>query len=356
MPGFRPAPVLPAGAAPGIFRYFFQALAAVFLLVSVYPACLSTAGAAPVKIEARVLADIQNPEFKLYARDKTCKHACRYRVVLIDNFEHRFSLVPEVTTTHGEMLVKLLKSGRNDIEATILNTTLARGLATLIRELSGGACADAVISSIPGSNYTNSQVRSLLPGKPDLNPDTRLADREALKALLRQIAFKGYPSVAWMEQADINLVKLKEDARKFVFIEALARFNVRVILPYGNPDTPHKGRAKSVNLLSLADNALVYSGLDQAGRRVPDFPYSPLSSGDEVSVYTILECPHPSDPFKAVLDINQDGFFDYTFTRKTRLSPGTPCRKRGILQGTSVIPPQKVKELLPPKKQPAKSG
>jgi hypothetical protein len=204
-----------------------------------------------------------------------------------------------------------------------------------------------------------------------------------------------------------------------------------VILPYGNPDTPYKGQIKSVNLLSLAANARAYSALDQKGARVQGFPYSPLSSGDEPAVYPITECPHPTDPLKAVLDINHDGFPDYTFFRteaipyrnerghldfappvtrqhdfakrlkrieteadcriedemvltidqyrelksmcpaafnqvisKSYVWLNAPqhgrvygfqaqCRERGTISGTSLIPPNKLHELLPPKQSQA---
>ena len=141
-----------------------------------------------------------------------------------------------------------------------------------------------------------------------------------MRKLLRNIAFKGFPSVEWLQRIDVNSIKLRNDARKFVFIEALGRFNVPVILPYGNPDARHKGHVRSVNLLSLAVNARVYSALDQRGERVRGYPYSPLSAGDEPAVYTIEECPHPDDPFKAVLDINEDGTKDYTFFRDGQIA------------------------------------
>ncbi len=323
----------------------YQVMALLFLFCSPV-----TIQAGPERIEKKVLTQIQTETFRLYNSDRRCTNSDKYRVVLIDNFVYRFKLTPEVSTTHGEMLVKLLKSGRTDIEAKILNTTLSRGLAKVIQDLSDGGCADAVISSIPGSNYTVEQVKSLLPNKKKLNLDTRLADRQALKTSLRQIAFEGFPSVEWVKQADMNLSKLRQDAIKFVFIEALGKFNIPVILPYGNPDTPHKGKQKTINLLSLAENAKVFTGIDAAGRRVEGFPYSPLSSGDETAIYQILECPHPADPSKAMLDINQDGFFDYTFTRNyEHPSQANRCRYRGVIKGTSVIPPHKVKELLPPK-------
>lgn len=59
--------------------------------------------------------------------------------------------------------------------------------------------------------------------------------------LLRDIATHGFPSVAWLQNVDVNSVKLRNDARKFVLIEALGRFNVPVILPYGNRDARYKG-------------------------------------------------------------------------------------------------------------------
>lgn len=312
-----------------------------------------------VNIEKEALDYIQSREFRLYAGDRQCRYRSRYKIFLVDNFEITFPLIPELTTTHGELLVRLLKSGRDDIEAVTLNTTLTRGLAAVIRHLRDGGCADAVISSVPGSNYTYDQIRTLLPDISGLNPDTRITHREALKRLLQEIAFKGFPSVEWVSRADINLTKLREDALKLVFIQALGDFGVRVLLPYGNPDTLHRGDPRSVNLLSLADNSLVYTGLNREGERVRGFPYSPLSSGDETAVYRLKQCPDPEDPSRALLDINEDGIFDYGFTPLDEPENGESsdagtgardqagCKIRGILRGTSVIPPLKVKELLP---------
>jgi len=305
-------------------------------------------------VEKEMLSYIRGHRFSKDAGNRQCRNRDRYKIYLIDNFELTFTLLPELVTSHGELLVRLLKSGRDDIDAVTLDTTLTRGLAVVIQNLAEGDCADAVISSIPGSNYTYDQIRSLLPEIRDLNPDTRISHRNALKRLLRRIAFNGYPSVKWVKQVDINLIKLREDAVKLVFIQALEKFGVRVILPYGNPDSPHRGRPKVFNLLSLADNALVYTGLNRAGERVQGFPYSPLSSGDETAVYTLKECPDPDNPGQVLLDINEDGFFDYAYARSPETETGTlldksGCRLRGVVRGTSVIPPLKVKELLPPK-------
>jgi hypothetical protein len=177
----------------------------------------------------------------------------------------------------------------------------------------------------------------------------------------------------------------------------------------------------------LADNARIFSALDQYGNRVTGFPYCPLSSGEELAVYSIMECPHPGDPARACLDVNHDGAAEYTFVRTgpipyhdvhgrplsappiltesafsewvarlqdgaawpvnaemvltagqyrtlRRLCPDSSlpaasesyvwlnstrhgrfyafeaqCRKRGTIRGTSVIPPNKLKEMLPPK-------
>jgi hypothetical protein len=218
------------------------------------------------------------------------------------------------------MLLKLLKTGREDISVDVLNTSLCKGLAQVINDIIDGACVDAVVSSIPGSNYTYEQITSLFYEKVPMNPKNIVFYRSALRSLLRNIAFNGFPSVDWLEGIDVNSVKLRNDARMFVFIEALGTFNVPVILPYGNLDSTYKGNIKSINLLSLASNAKVYSALDQEGKRVDGYPYSPLGSGDETAVYDILECPDPEDPYKANLDINNDGYQDYAYIRTGKIA------------------------------------
>jgi hypothetical protein len=400
----------------------------VAFLVLLFFGGVALAEPPPSQIEKKIRKYIASDEFRHFRADRRCQDQNTYRVYLIDNFEQGVDLVPEIKTSHGEMLVKLLRTGRDDIQVRTLNTALSRGLAQVFHDLVGGECVDAVVSSIPGSNYTYTQISSLFADGREINAQNILYHRSALRALLRSIATRGFPSVAWLQGLDVNAVKLRNDARKFLFIEALGRFNVPVILPYGNADARHKGRIKAVNLLSLASNARVYSALDQKGVRVPGYPYSPLSTGDAPAVYNIVECPHPADPFKAVLDINDDGLRDYTFFRvdkiayrnargeidfappvtrqdvfvkwlariksdpacriedemvitagqyrqlqrccpeaferdivqpyvwlnapqKGRLLEFAPtCRARGILSGTSVIPPHKIKELLPPKR------
>ncbi len=400
----------------------------IFLLLTVCLITSTGADASETRHEAKVRKYIASEPFATFQADRRCHDRSRYRVYLIDNFEQRIHLVPEVLTSHGEMLVRLLRAGREDIDLRVLNTSLGSGLARVIQDLAAGGCVDAVVSAIPGSNYTYDQISSLFGYRLEIAPENILYHRRALRKLLREIALTGFPSVEWLETIDVNSVKLRNDARKFVFIEALGRFNVPVILPYGNADARHRGRIKAVNLLSLAGNARVYSALDQKGRRVEGFPYSPLSSGDETAEFNIVECPHPADPFKAVLDINEDGRRDYTFFRTGRIpfrndagdidfappvtpqhvfaewrqraehpalcrietqtvltaaqyrdlqrlcpavltrdvtqpyvwlnAPGKPpvfeftpaCRNRGVISGTSVIPPHKLKELLPPKK------
>lgn len=391
------------------------------------------------QIEKEVMAYTASDAFRALRTDRRCHDQNAYHVYLIDNFEQGIRLVPEVMTSHGEMLLRLLRTGRDDIEVHVLNTSLSKGLAEVIQVLVGGSCVDAVVSSVPGSNYTYAQVSSLLPGRVPLTPENILSHREALRRLLRHIARYGFPSVEWLRNIDVNSTKLRNDARKLVFIEALGRFSVPVILPYGNADVRYKGRIRAVNLLGLAPNARLYSALDRSGKRLEGFPYSPLSSGDAPSEYKIVECPHPDDPFKAVLDINEDYRWDYTFYRvgripyrnkRGRLAFAPPvtrqdvfrkwlsqvarvpkalftrdivltaqqyrqlgnlfsefiteeptqsyvwlnaphcgtvfsfdpvCRVRGTVSGTSVIPPHKVKDLLPPKavgtsKDPARSA
>lgn len=65
--------------------------------------------------------------------------------VWIDDFEQNVDIVPEIRTSHGEMLSRLLQSGRNDIAVTTFNTALSKGLAQIIDQLRNGACIDAII-------------------------------------------------------------------------------------------------------------------------------------------------------------------------------------------------------------------
>ena len=387
-----------------------------------FPVC-----ARQVQIEKKMAQYIASEDFADLHEDRRCHFEAKYRICLIDNFEQKFPLVPVVETSHGEMLLKLLLSGRDDIEVEVYNTSLSKGLAKALEYLACGGCLDAVISSVPGSNYTYDQIGSLFDDRGPVTAENISEHRDDLKRLLRDIALHGFPSVQWLERADVNTVKLKNDARKFAFIEALGRFDVPVVLPYGNPDSRYKGKAKVVNLLSLSSNAKTFSALDREGKRMPGFPYSPLSSGEEKGVYDIVECPHPEDPRSACLDINEDGHCDYEFVRTGKvpyrdedgelcfappiiseekfeeLVSRTPveekgmietqavltsrqyllwknafgpsdapvptksyvwldspsrgrffefdavCRKRGRIEGASVIPPNKIKELLPPK-------
>lgn len=413
-----------------ILKRSLFALLIVFLFLGQF----STAAAKVSHLEKKIRQMVASESFNTFQEDRRCPEDRRYRVYVIDNFDQGVDLVPEVLTSHGEMLVKMLRTGREDIELIILNTALSKGLKQVIRDLIDGECVDAVVSSVPGSNYTYGQISTLLPDQPALDSGNILHYRNALRHLLSDIAFGGFPSVEWLENVDVNSAKLRNDALKFVYIETLGRFNVPVILPYGNSDTPYKGHIKSVNLLSLAPNARVYSALDQEGDRVEGFPYSPLSYGDERAVYNIVECPHPEDPFKAVLDINDDGYPDYTYFRSDRIAyyddhgklafappvlkqdqflqwraqiedrpesrineevvltaaqyaeikwlyPSAmltqtmkpyvwlnsaknrpvyafdpACWKRGTLVGTSVIPPNKIREMLPPKTVVASRG
>ncbi|MDJ0784877.1 MAG: hypothetical protein QNJ22_23125 [Desulfosarcinaceae bacterium] len=397
------------------------------LIVFLFLGSISSAAARVFHLEKRIQQIVAAKSFDTFLEDRRCPDDRKYRVYIIDNFKQGVDLVPEVLTSHGEILVKILKTGRDDIELVIMDTALSKGLKRVLRDLIEGDCVDAVVSSVPGSNYTYGQISTLLPGRPALDSDNILYYRNALRHLLSSIAFGGFPSVEWLQNIDVNSAKLRNDALKFIYIEALGRFNVPVILPYGNSDTTYKGQIKAVNLLSVSSNARVYSALDQAGDRVAGFPYSPLSYGEERAVYSMVECPHPDDPFKAVLDINNDGNSDYTYQRSTQIAyyddhgmlafappvldphqftqwraqlearperrlndevvltaaqyaeierlypPATKtgttksyvwlnaseqrpvyafdpaCWKRGTLIGTSVIPPNKIREMLPPK-------
>jgi hypothetical protein len=290
------------------------------LIVFLFLGRFSTTAAEVFHLENKIRQIISSEDIDTFLDDCACPEDRKYRVYMIDNFEQGVELVPEVLTSHGEMLVKILMTGRDDIELIIMNTALSKGLKQVIRDLIKGECVDAVVSSVPGSNYAYGQISTLLPGRPNIDSENILYYRNDLRNLLGDIAFGSLPSAEWLEKIDVNLAKLRNDALKFLYIEALGRFNVPVILPYGNPDTLYKGQIKTVNLLSLASNACVYSALDQEGDRVEGFPYSPLSSGDERAVYNIVECPHPDDPFKAVLDINNDGYSDYTYFRSDQIA------------------------------------
>ncbi|MGD9252008.1 MAG: hypothetical protein PVG19_12315 [Desulfobacterales bacterium] len=290
------------------------------LIVFLFLGRFSTTAAEVLHLENKIRQIITSEDIYSLQEDCACPEDRKYRVYMIDNFEQGVELVPEVLTSHGEMLVKILMTGRNDIELITMNTALSKGLRQVLRDLIAGECVDAVVSSVPGSNYAYGQISTLLPGRPNIDSENILDYRDDLRNLLGDIAFGSLPSVEWLEKIDVNLAKLRNDARKFIYIEALGRFNVPVILPYGNPDTLYKGQIKTVNLLSLASNALAYSALDQKGDRVEGFPYSPLSSGDERAFYNIVECPHSDDPFKAVLDINNDGYSDYTYFRSDQIA------------------------------------
>jgi hypothetical protein len=237
------------------------------LIVFLFLGRFSTTAAEVFHLENKIRQIISSEDIDTFLDDCACPEDRKYRVYMIDNFEQGVELVPEVLTSHGEMLVKILMTGRDDIELIIMNTALSKGLKQVIRDLIKGECVDAVVSSVPGSNYAYGQISTLLPGRPNIDSENILYYRNDLRNLLGDIAFGSLPSAEWLEKIDVNLAKLRNDALKFLYIEALGRFNVPVILPYGNPDTLYKGQIKTVNLLSLASNACVYSALDQEGDR-----------------------------------------------------------------------------------------
>ena len=236
------------------------------LFLSTFIVGMFSAEAGDFRIERKILKYIASDEFRALQSDRRCPGNSKYHVYLIDNFDLKFDIVPGVRTSHGEMVLKLLEAGREDIRVTVLNIALCKGLAQVINDILAGACVDAVVSSVPGSNYTYDQISSLLGDGVSVKPENIAFYSGALTSLLRRIAFDGYPSVKWLEVIDVNSVKLRNDARKFVFIEALGRFGVPVVLPYGNLDATHNGKVKSVNLLSLAANAKIYSALG-SGRK-----------------------------------------------------------------------------------------
>jgi hypothetical protein len=195
--------------------------------------------------------------------------------------------------------------------------------------------------------------------------------------LLKQIAFKGFPSVKWMNKVEANTSKLLNDAGKVAYAEALGRFSVPVLIPYGNKDSFYGNETRAVNILSLVPHVKAFSALDQTGKRMAGYPYSPLSAGDEKAVYQIREVPDARNPYVRHLDVNDDDYVDYTFLLKSKTASATPdgfsplpgevekryghgkplsakpkwpqnpaLRVRGLIKGTSLIPPNKVKEIL----------
>ena len=322
-----------------------MALGLLFILLRIDPAMARQ----EPPLERAMLAFVTSPAFSAFAGNRSCRAADHYRVSVIDNFDQRVDLVPEVAVTHGRMVTAILTSGRPDIRVQRINDGLGRGLARVIAHLKNGNCTDMVVSSAPGSNYTLDQVSHLLDPQIPLNRNNILAFRGELRQQVRRIAVRGFPSVPWMERAEragLNLVKLKNDAVSFVLIEALGRLGVPVILPYGNLDSPHRGAPKVVNLFGLCRNALVYTALDRKGRRIRGYPYTALATGGGQALYTIRDCPVPGSPRRRGIDINDDGAFDFYYTADR---PGGGCRARGILSGTSVIPPGKARQFLPPR-------
>lgn len=238
-----------------------------------------------------------------------------YTIYLIDNFDQRLAVLPEVAMTHGKLVQAMLLSGRNDINLHILNTSLRKGLTDVYHHVTNGGCADAVVSSIPGSNYTYGQVSSLLSPGNALYSGNILEYRHELLELMLEIATSGFPSLTWLKEAEVNPIKLREDAKKILYIELLGEMGVPVFLPYGNPDSPYRGEPRTINLLSLSNHAQVFSGSDADGNHLPNYPQSPLSTGDALAKYSIAECPDYDNVRLAHVDINNDGHIDFSFDR-----------------------------------------
>ena len=68
--------------------------------------CVATAAGADMpalRNEKKVWNYIASEPFRTLQTDRRCHERNRYRVYLIDNFEQRIHLVPEVLTSHGEI-------------------------------------------------------------------------------------------------------------------------------------------------------------------------------------------------------------------------------------------------------------
>jgi|GEM_PF-4162078 len=244
-----------------------------------------------------------------------CNQHKKHTVYLIDNFTQQVKLVPELRVSHGELVQALLESGRDDIEVVRLDTSLTRGLAQAVVAVVAGQCIDAVVSAVPGSNYTYRQVSSLLGEQGVLNQTNLLGHRRELLSLLVDIAFNELPSLEWLLKADVNPIKLREDALKITFIEALAKAGIPVYLPYGNVDSFNRGERRDINLLSVSKGARAYVGVDRKGELLPGYPSSPLTAGVGLASFDLIECPDAGDPTIAHLDVDSDGVNDFSYRR-----------------------------------------
>lgn len=109
----------------------------------------------------------------------------------------------------------MLLSGRSDIDVEEFNISLGRGLAGVFEEVVDGRCTDAVVSSIPGSNYTYRQVSSILANSIELDSENILEHRQELLDILMKIAVSVFPSVKWLQNVQVIPIKLREDASRF---------------------------------------------------------------------------------------------------------------------------------------------
>ena len=187
-----------------------------------------------VQIEKQVLDYLASGANQFQLKSHRCDDNEKYSVYLIDNFDEKATIVPEIRISHGELVHKLLLSGREDIQVTLRNTSLSRGLASVLDDLKNGRCADAVLSSIPGSNYSYQQVSSMLPGDVVLSPGNILDHKEPLLARLgfqkfarRTLADAGGGSgqKRWRQ----SLAGIKSDVLRFFYSDQSAYWNYLLI-------------------------------------------------------------------------------------------------------------------------------
>lgn len=276
----------------------------------------ATAGAVrDTPLERRMLATVAGWDLDQLQGDGRCEFPDRYKVYLIDNFREPLELIHEIDTSHGEVMVRMLRSGRNDIDVEVINTGLTKGLALVLQYIMEGGCADAVLSSVPGSNYYYRQLNVFLKKRQLVTASNILGYRDELRRRFLDIGLQGFPSADWLMALDANPSKVQNDARKIALIEAIGLFKIPVILPYGNVDTDHEGELREVNVLSLARNSKIFAALDHEGEPLDEYPSSPLQTGGGRALYHLQECPNPQSPYHAILDINEDSVFDYVFRR-----------------------------------------
>lgn len=95
------------------------------------------------QVENQALACTASDAFRAATRNRRGHDPRGDRVDLIDSLDQRFHPAPEVSTTHGDLLVRLLRAGGGNTGGRTLNAALSKGLAQVIGDSADGDCAAA---------------------------------------------------------------------------------------------------------------------------------------------------------------------------------------------------------------------